>query len=190
MKKDRVLNVISGTLYYLCGSIFFFCFYVFASLVGSISDFSKILFYIVYLMIPIVLFIMPIIVKFIFKKKFYQAILCGCIGIIVYIFLIIGSTFGINRYFNTFSKEKWCNDNWHSFRYLMIDDMEEKYNLIGMKKSEVYNILGKEDTELEKRQGEYAICYSTRNGLLEGDDYQIFFNDDDIVTKTSIVHWE
>ena len=68
--------------------------------------------------------------------------------------------------------------------------MKEKYNLIGMKKSEVYNILGKEDQELEKLQGEYVICYSIRNGFFEGEYFQISLNDDEVVTKINVVHWD
>ena len=190
MKKEKILNMISGILYYILGSIFFSCLYIFEVLVGNISNFSTTLFYIIYLIVPIILLIMPIIIKYIFRKRFYKSILYSCIGIIIYLILIIGLTFSINRYFDTFSKKKWCNANWHSFRYLMIDDMREKYNLIGMKKNEVYNILGKEDKELEKLQGEYVICYSIRNGFFEGEYFQISLNDDDVVTKINIAHWD
>lgn len=189
MKKDRILNIVSGVLYYILGPIFFFYLYVFAALVGSIGDFSPELFNIIYLIVPIILLIMPILIKFIFRKKFNKSILYSCIGIIMYILLIIGITLGINRYFHTFSTEKWCNDNWHSFRFLMIEDMEEKYNIVGMKKSEVYDILGEEDKELEELQGEYVICYSMRNGFFEGDYFQIFLNENDIVTKVDTAHW-
>lgn len=190
MKKDRVSNIVSGVLYYILGSIFFYYSYVFGAFVGSIVDFSTALFYIIYLIVPIILFIMPIMIKFIFRKKFYKSILYSYIGIIMYILLIIGLTFGINRYFHTFSTEKWCNDNWHSFRYLMIDDMEEKYSIVGMKKSEVYDLLGKEDEKLEELQGEYIICYSIRTGFFEGDSFQIFLNENDVVTKVDSIHWD
>lgn len=190
MQKYKILNVIFGILYYILGTIFFFYSYIFEALAGSISNFSTILFYLFYLIMPIILLLMPIILKFTLRKEFYKSILYSCIGIVVYIFIILGLTFGINRYFKTFTKEKWSNDNWRGFRYLMIDDMEKKYNFIGITKNEVYSILGEEDKKLEKLQGEYVICYSMRNGFFEGDYYNIFLNDDDIVTKVDIVHWD
>lgn len=190
MKKENVLGIILGIMYYILGIIFFFYLYVFEALAGSISDFSSTLFYVIYLIIPIILLMLPVILKFAIKKEFYKSILYSCIGIIIYIIIIILLTIGIKNYFKTFSTEKWSNDNWNSFRYLMIEDMENKYDFIGMTKDEVYSVLGKEDKKLEELLGEYVICYSMRNGFLEGDYYQIFLNEDDIVTKTDTMHWE
>lgn len=187
MHRDKILSVSFGILYYILTPIFFFYLYIFEALTGSISDFSETLFYIVYVVIPIILVLMPILLKIILGKKFYKTILYSCLGFAIYILIIISLKFSIDMYFKTFTIEKWSNNNWHGFRYLMIDDMEKKYDFIGMNKNEIYDILGKEDKELE---GEYVICYSMRNGFFEGDYYLIYLNEDDIVIKTDNTHWD
>ena len=68
MKKENVLGIILGIMYYILGIIFFFYLYVFEALAGSISDFSSTLFYVIYLIIPIILLMLPVILKFAIKK--------------------------------------------------------------------------------------------------------------------------
>lgn len=190
MKKNEILGVVLGILFYLLGSIIFFYLYVFESLSGSISDFSSTLFYISYLIIPIIILVMPLIFKFAFKKRFYKSVCYSSLMVIIYIFILLLLTFGIKKYFNTFTTEKWSNDNWHGFRYLMIEDLEKQYNLIGMKKEEIYQILGKEDRTLKEFDDNSSLCYSMRNGFFEGDYYIIILNDENIVTDIQTTHWD
>ena len=190
MKRDRFLNILFGSLYYVLGILFFFYLYIFGELLGNISDFSKILFYAVYIILPILIMILPVIRKFILKEKFYKSILYSCLAVVIYIFVLLGLNFGIKSYFKTFTTEKWSNRDWYSYRYLMIDDLEEKYNFIGMSKEEVYDILGKTDEGVKESGGEYVIAYPIKNGFFEGDYYQIYFDKNDVVTKVNTVHWD
>lgn len=190
MKKEKTLGVIFGILFYLLGSIFYFYLYIFEAIAGSISDFSTTIFYISYLIIPIIILIMPLIFKFVFKKKFYKSICYSALIIVIHIVMLLLLTFGIKNYFKTFTTEKWTNNNWQGFRYLMIEDLGNKYNLIGMKKEEIYIILGKEDRTLKEFDDDNSLCYSMRNGFLEGDYYIIILNDEGIVIDIKNTHWD
>lgn len=190
MKRERTLGVILGILFYLFWGILYFYLYIFEAIAGSISDFSTTIFYILYLIIPIIILIMPLIFKFVFKKKFYKSICYSALIIAIHIVILLLLTFGIRNYFKTFTTEKWTNNNWQDFRYLMIEDLENKYNLIGMKKEEVYKILGKEDKTLKELNTDNSLCYSIRNGFLEGDYYIISLNDKGFVVNIKNVHWD
>lgn len=72
----------------------------------------------------------------------------------------------------------------------MIDDLEKKYTLEGMTKDEVYKLLGKEDRKSERLMGEYIISYSMRKGFLDGNAFNIYLNENNIVTKTDIIYLE
>lgn len=189
MKKDKILGIILGVVYYVLSPIFYFYLFIIEALAGSISDFSMTLFYICYAVLPIILLAMPLIVKFVFKKKFYKSILYSVLSVIIYLIILISITFGIKQYFKTFTTEKWTNENWNGFRYLMIDDLEEKYNLVGMTKEEIYNILGEEEADLEMLIKEYVICYLVRDVFLDGYYYYIYFDENDVVVRTELNYW-
>lgn len=57
--------------------------------------------------------------------------------------LLITVLCGISKYQRTFSKEKWALKP--NARYKMVDDMLEKYELIGMDEADVIQLLGQED---------------------------------------------
>ncbi|MDO4282505.1 MAG: hypothetical protein Q4D02_02620 [Clostridia bacterium] len=182
-------KIFLGIVYYIVNFIFFFYLYIFAVLVGTIIDFSSILFNICFIFLPIILLIIPLVCKLMLKRNFYKSILIGIISIMIYFIFLFMMKFGINCYFKSFTSEKWSNDTWHTFRYIMLDDLEEKYCLEGMTKSEIYEILGKPDQELEKSNGECTICYSIKNEFLEGDYYHIYLNENNVVIRTSVEHW-
>ena len=189
MKKDKIFGIILGILYYVLSAIFYFYLFIIEVLAGSISDFSMTLFYICYAVLPIILLAMPLIVKFVFKKKFYKSILYSVLSVIIYLIILISITFGIRQYFKTFSTEKWSNENWNSFRYLMIDDLEDTYDLVGMTKEEVRALLGEEDVELEWLITDYAIGYSVRNGFMDWYYYYIYLDENDVVIRTEFNYW-
>ena len=189
MKKDKILGIILGVLYYVLSVIFYFYLFIIEALAGSISDFSMTLFYICYAVLPIILLAMPLILKFAFKKKFYKSIIYSMFSVIIYLIILVIMTFGIRQYFKTFSTEKWSNENWNSFRYLMIDDLEGTYDLVGMTKEEVQTILGQEDVELEMLVTDYAIGYSVRNGFMDWYYYYIYLDKNDVVIRTEFNYW-
>ena len=186
MKKDKILGIILGVVYYILSPIFYFYLFVIEALAGSISDFSMILFYICYAILPIILLAIPLIIKFVFKKKFYKSILYSVLLVIIYLIILISITFGLRQYFKIFTTDKWTNENWNSFRYLMIEDLEEKYNLVGMTEDEVYNILGEENADFK----ENVICYLVRDGFLDGYYYYIYLDENGVVARTELNYFE
>ena len=190
MEKDKILGLVLGILYYYLILKFFSLLWIFESIGGAISGFTGLLFFICFVILPIILLTMPLIVKFAFKKKFYEAILYSVLAVIIYIVIlsIIGNCILLN--FKTFSTEKWSNENWHRFRRDMVEDLEERYDLVGMTKDEVYSILGEEDVDLEMLINDYAIGYSVRNGFLEGYYYYIYLDKNDVVVRVELNYWE
>ena len=182
MERDKILSVVLGTLYYVISIIIFCCSYFINALFGVISRFSFLLFNICFLVFPIILLIIPIIHKQIYKKQFYKSIIKGIILIIIYIIILFIIEKSINIYFKSFTSGKWKNNNWHSFRYNMIDDLEQEYEFVGMNKNEVYEILGKSD-----RDGyDNSIMYIIKTTFFEDTYYCIYFNEDDKVVKIDI----
>ena len=112
------------------------------------------------------------------------------LSVIIYVIILLLITLGIRQYFKTFSTEKWSNENWNSFRYLMIDDLEDTYDLVGMTKEEVQSILGQEDVELEWLITDYEIGYSVIDGFMEGYYYYIYLDENDVVVRTELNYWE
>jgi len=82
--------------------------------------------------------LLPIIIKWILKKNFYKCILLSFIGVVVYFIILEISLFSIS----IFSENKWKNDKYINLRYFMIEDLEKKYDFIGMNKMDVIDVLG------------------------------------------------
>lgn len=180
MKKDSILKISLGILYYIFCLILFYYMLVFELFGGSVSAFSSILFYICYIIIPIILLLTPLIFKFIFKKTFKKSISYSVIMIIIHMFILLIINFGINVYFSKFSSYKWMNSNWNYFRYGMIEDLENRYNIKGMTKEEIYKLLGNEDTGIYT-DDEYTISYYIRAGFFNPGYYNITFDKNNIV---------
>lgn len=180
MEKDKILGVVLGILYYYLLSKFFSLLMLFESVGGTVSGFSKILFFICYIILPIIILAMPIIIKFKFKKKFYKAVLDSALSVIIYLVILSIISYCIIVYFKTFSTYKWSNENWHRFRGDMVEDLEERYNLKGMTKDEIYELLGEEDRYSEE---DNAIGYYIGEALM----YYIYFDENDVVIYARVL---
>jgi len=180
MKKETIINIISGLLYYSIGTIGFFYSFV-IGLFGIIPNFSVTLFCIYFLVLPIIILLLPIILKIILKKQFYKSILLSLKVVGVYLILVVLTSISIRIYISNFTPEKWNNEKYSDLRYLMINDLEEKYNLVGMKKEEVIQILGKE-------YGKNINCIYYHIGVnwLEVFYYYLEYDENDIITKVYV----
>ncbi len=84
-------------------------------------------------------------------------------------------------YYSHFTVQKWHDDP--PCRYLMIDDMEKKYQITGMSKQEITDLFG-DPTEIVTR-GQYEIYeYFISHGYIDPVTYDVYF-DNDIVVKTA-----
>lgn len=72
---------------------------------GIIIDFSETLFNILFICIPIFLLILPPVFKFIFKKKFYKAIIYSAVSFVIYLLILFCIRTAITTYMSNFTKE-------------------------------------------------------------------------------------
>lgn len=177
MKKEKKLSIIFGLIYYIVGVVGFFYLCSFSLLFGVIGDFSGTLFCICFLVLPIIILIMPIILKFVLKKPFYKAILWSLISVAVYFVIIFVTNFGITKYMSEFTFEKWNNEEYYNLRYLMLNSLEEQYDFIGMNKEEVIDMLGKES------ENKNRICYFVGSEFLTEFYYCLEYDENGTITK-------
>lgn len=130
MKKSKVLSIILGLIYYICGIIGFFILFVLVGLFGIIELFSDTLFWICFFIVPIIILILPIILKITLKKEFYKSILYSLISVPIYFAIIIVINFAISKYMNVFTIDKWTNKQYSNLRYLMVNDLEKNTILL------------------------------------------------------------
>lgn len=119
----------------------------------------------------------------IFKKKLnkiWKYPLCLIISSFVLSVLIFVAVCGGYKYYGTFSPDKWRNNV--DCRYMMIDNMQKKYKIVGMSKQEIIDLLGKPQNILENPiRYEYLVGYSIIDSII----YEIYFNED-TVSNTNI----
>lgn len=171
MFNTKRLNTIFTIMYYFLGIVGFY----FLFMIGFISGFInlKYLFLALFVILPVIILLLPIIIKKILKRDFYKCILFSLIGVIIY-FIILCIFFS---YICIFSESKWKNDKYIDLRYLMIDDLENKYNFVGMNKNEVIKILGDGNSDDE-------LCYQTSSVMISTYFYCLKYDENNIVTKT------
>lgn len=169
MKNKNALSIIFGVLYYLilAGLSFFtFGLNVFD---GVISLFSDVLF-----------IFLPIIFSKLLKKEWYKAFLYSFIVNVIYLIIILPSIrFGIANYMKSFSKSKW--NNYANLRYIMVDDLEKNYNLIGKKTNDVKKLLGKPDSSFDSDK---SMCYFVKSKWLDSYFYCLEYDENNVITET------
>lgn len=178
--KKTILNIVSVMLFYLFGIIGFFLFFVFFGVFGVIDYYSAILFDICFIWLPIIILGLPIILIVFFRKGLYRSILNTIILSAAYFLFVFTVNFGICKYMSSYTFEKWCNDSYHGLRYLMIEDLEKKYDFIGMRKEDVIEILGKE------YENEDYIYYFIRSEWLKTYYYCLQYDSNNIIVKVYI----
>ena len=82
------------------------------------------------------------------------------------------------NYMEIFSKEKW--DKYPAFHYVMEEDLEKKYNLIGMNKSEAVSLLG------EPIIKDNLMCYYDSYIATKEKYYCLEFDEEGIIQKTDL----
>lgn len=83
------------------------------------------------------------------------------------------------RYYGHFTPQKWID--YPEYRYLMIDSLEQKYEIVGMSKQDITDLLGN-PTNINRWNGCYE--YFIDSGFIDCVTYDIYF-DNDIAVKTS-----
>ena len=129
------------------------------------------------------------------------AYLCTCIAIfaekkrliggIVSFLLVIGiipalsiaNTVIVAKEYQTFNQEIWNDPEYYNGRQYMIDDLEEKHKIVGMKTYEVKDLLGK-GTDETSADGSNKITYDVGVSGLWHKTYILEYDENGIITKT------
>ncbi len=121
------------------------------------------------------------------NKNFNRNILI-CVCVFFFVCILGGLVVWASYRERTFSQKGWKNCD-PAKRYLYIENFEEKYDVVGMRRSEIETLLGSPtwtETELDTEKVLYYE-YRIQDHILAGwKVYQVRFQDD-IVTGTSIL---
>lgn len=175
---QKVLGTVFGILFYGLGVPFFYVLCVLGMLLSNMIRFSNLLFAVCFLLLPLLALLTPVAMKFIFKKPFYQSVLFGVAAAVLSLCILFGASLGIEGYMSDFTVEKWGNEDYTELRYLMIDDLEQEYDLIGMDKEEVIDLLGDE--------GDYdrTLRYEVQRGWLDQEFFCLSYDENGKITST------
>ena len=141
--------------------------------------------------------VLPIIVGFIssvalfinalFGKKFRKggAIICAVI-ILSAVPYVKTVDYFLSQPYRSFNTRTWIINE--HFRYYMIDDLEEKYELVGMDIDEVQNLLGKGREEVENTaEGKREFLeYDIGNAMVFHNTYRVYYDSNGKGIETEI----
>lgn len=177
MKKEKIINIIAGILYYTLGITFFYQLLFITMVFYMEISVSKILYLFLYLVLPLFLLILPIIIC---KKKkiiFYKSILICLVGIVIYLIMMIIIRVSMMCYFVKFTSEKW--KKYPELRGYMVYDLKRNHNIIGMNKDDAIDLLGKPE-ETDK-----GICYYDSMFVFADYYYCLSYDENNNITDTN-----
>ena len=177
--KGMLIKILLSVTYYIFLCLIFLKILIYESTFAIITNFSGRLASICYFLFPTILVISPIIWKSVYKKSFYKSILYSTFSIIIYLIIFFTITLSIKWSFRTFSQEKW--KNYENLRYMMIDDFEQKYDLLKMTKQEVIDILG----EHIGKENEIQYSIGCRDFFWEY--YCLYLDNEGNIIETNII---
>lgn len=178
MKNKKVLTAIFCVLYYLILGVL--SLFIFAASIfdGVIDCFSESLFIVCVFVIPLLFIFLPLIFNKCLKKEWHKAFLYSFVANVTYVIIILPFIrFGITGYMKSFSVNKW--DNYHNLRYLMVDDLDRNYKLIGKKTDSVKKLLGKPDGSFDSNK---SMCYFVKSKWIDSYYYCFEYNENNVIT--------
>lgn len=119
---------------------------------------SHFLFIFLIIVIPIILLLLPLILEKKFKNKMKSLMLATSLSAMYIIIIIPLVHFSIVKYAEKFNIEKW--NEMRFLKYLMIENLEDNYELVNMPIHEVKKILGKADKEYDN-----TLCYFIKDDI-------------------------
>ena len=118
------------------------------------------------------------------KKRKLCVIISAALVVFIVPILFLANTIVVNIEYKTFDSAKWKNYSNHvQGRQYMIDDLEEKHKIVGMKTYEVKDLLGK-GTDETSADGSNKITYDVGVSGLWHKTYILEYDENGIITKT------
>ena len=177
MKTDVIKNIVFCLFYYILTIALYSLFFVADIIVGIIVFFSKPLFWII-MLTSIIFLLLPLLIKRYSNVSFVKSLVISLIGLILFFALIIISTLCMLKKMETFTPEKW--QKYPNFHYMMEEDLEKKYKLIGMKKNEIIELLG------EQIEYDNMMCYYDSYIATKEKYYCLEYDENETIKKIDI----
>lgn len=182
MEKQHARNRHITISFYTGFTLYFLITVILSIVNGSvINGVSGALFVIMFIVLPIVILILPFILKAVGKKNFGDCVKTALIVSLIYATVSVGTEYGVRAYFTKFNAENWIN--YPANRHLMIDDLEKKYNIIGMSTDEVENLLGSPE-QYDSVANKDALIYGAAKSFFADEYYAVIYDDNKIVIGT------
>ena len=179
-KQNIVFNIVFSIVLILAWSAILFATFILWLISDVFRLFGNGMLMYVFAFIYALTFIIPII----FRKRIVKYIplvlsfaVCTIFSVIIVGFVLVGA----KSYISVFTQEKW--DNNEQLRSYMIDDLEEKHQIVGKTKDEIIELIG-EPTYSYDNFYEYLIGYD----IIDNIGYQIEFEDNVAKNTTVVVH--
>ena len=174
MKKIK--NIVFGIIYY--GLLIPICVQLFIAEKYSpiIKNSSYALFVLTIIIVPFLFFLFPLFLIKHFNKKPSESFVISFVSLILYIVILWTYSALIMMYSISFTRENW--EKHLELRKYMIAEIEHKYNLVGMNKNEIINLLG------EPYETNVGICYYTGVLCRQGYYFCLTYDKQEIITRT------
>ena len=171
------------TISFYTGFTLYFLITIILSIVNGsvINGVSGALFVIMFIVLPLVILILPFILKSVGRKNFGDCVKTALIVSLIYATVSVGTEYGVRAYFTRFNAENWIN--YPANRHLMINDLEKNYNIIGMSTDEIENLLGS-PAQYDSVANEEALIYGAAKSFFADEYYAVIYDDNGIVTET------
>ena len=173
--KHITISFYTGfTLYFLINIILYI---VNGSIINGVSE---ILFIVMFIVLPIIIMVMPFMLKSAGNENFGDCVKTTLIVSLIYATVSVGTEFGMREYFTAFSIDMWNNYPVNRLSY----DLEKNHKIIGMSTEEIQNLLGS-PTQHDTIQGNNkALIYGIAKELFVDEYYAVIYDDNNIVTET------
>ena len=177
----KLIKILLSVIYYILLFLIFWKIIMYELTFGIIAGFSGGLAGMCFVLFPIILIISPILWKYVYKKAFDKSILYSILLMILYLIIVFTIILGVKWNFRIFSQEKW--EKYVNLRYMMVDDFEQKYDLLKMTKQEVIDILGEDIGE----NNEIQYWIGCRDFFWEY--YCLYLDNDGNIIETNVIKW-
>lgn len=187
--KNRTLifGIVLGFSYYVALCFFTLTIYLSTGLhIPVVFIASRPLSIVLCFVLPLVIILLPLALLLFFRKTFTKLALISFLVFIgsVGIFFVINLVF--TQHLKKFDVEQWKNHQ--QIRYLMIDDIEEEHEFVGMTRDEIIGILGiPDDPFREYNPNDDRLWYFVETKLFMKIKYYVIELQDDVVIEKSIV---
>ena len=180
--NKKSLNVILGVFLYIFAPFFFVIINKFGLMHKYFLLYSRIspnLVWAIRIGLPILILLIPFLIKLIYKTDYYKRVIIALLFIILYIPYNMALCYGIVSSFSHYTEKKW--HNYPFMRGYMLDDMESKIKPINKEIKKIEKQLGKPEYRKNNHYC-YTIDIKNRKNV-----YYCLYLNKELIEKTLIL---